>query len=246
MIRLINSLGATRDLPISVAWRDVPLAWNMPAERLAGHGSVLAGDRTIEPRSFELRGSIYFYDKAQIRTYHDDLLAFLQHTPLQAFQHHEDTRYLLAYPVGNPQQWIDARQELQMQVQMTALDPLWYGVLVELSMAVTNGQAWTLTVDGTAPTHPTVRFSLAASGTEIRLMNNTTGQTLALYGGFIAGDVIEVDCERYTVAVGGQAAMDVAGDEWLAGGFGLLPGTNELSLVGPSLTITHSWRSRWL
>lgn len=124
MIRLINSLGAMKDLPISVAWKDVPLAWNVPNERLGGDGAVPVGPKTLEPRSFELRGSIYHYDKAQIRAYHDDLLAFLRHVPLQVYQYHQDDRFMWATPTGNPQQWIDGRVELQMQVQMVAHDSI--------------------------------------------------------------------------------------------------------------------------
>lgn len=244
MIRLINNLGAVLHLPISVSWQEVPLSWNVPYERLTIDGAALAGPSTLEPRNFVLRGSIYFYAKAQIRAYHDNMLEFLRHTPIQVYQHHMDTRFLWAVPTGNPQKWVDGREELQIQLQMTAHDPYWYGPEVSDIKAST---AWQLLVDGTAPTYPNVSLSFNGASSGLVLSNVTTGQAIDLHGAFEAGDVVTVDTARFAVRINGIEAMDCAGEEWLAGGYALVPGVNDLSLTGAgtSVTTSHTWRPRW-
>jgi hypothetical protein len=250
MIRLINSLGAVMDLPVSVTWIDVPLARSVPYERLSGDGAVLAGPRTLEPRTFTLRGSLFWPAREQIRVYHDGLLAFLRHTPIQVYQHHMDTRFLWAEPTGNPQQWIDGRRELQMQLQMMALDPYWYGPEVSDTKTIPLGNGGLmLAVEGTAPTFPILSVSFEGPATGLLLSNANTGQVLDLYGQFTAGDVVTVNTARFAVDVNGVPTMDAAGETWLAGGYALTPGGNELSLetdAGTDVVVSHTWRPRWL
>ena len=235
MIKLINALGQEKTLPITMHWRRVPLEIEVPSQPLHGRdGEVVTGKPRRRPRAFTLEGSIYHPDKSQIEQEADALLAFLMQMPVKVYRQHYHDRYLLAYPQGAAQDWLDAGAELQLKIPMVALDPYWYGPEVTANVSGTQ----TITIDGNAPAIPFIQTTGSASS--LTVTNQTTGKQVIVSG---ASGVIRVDSVNHVVTIDGEERLDLVNDEWVLRGFELVPGNNQIST---NREIRMTYRPRWL
>lgn len=249
-VKLIDSRGAMKILPVTISWRSVPLEISVPLTEIADRpGAVRTGRSRLRPRTIRLEGPIYYPDPAMIRSEVDSLLELLSHPPIQVYQHDADERFLFAWPTGAPQEWIDARREVQLTVNMAAPDPYFYGPEVQdVEVITVSNHAWTIDVDGTAPTHPLVTLVVRGGFSDPRITLASTGRSIRLVGAFAPGDVIEIDTARYIVCRNGVEEMSLAHEDWLIGGFALMPGANPLSwsCTGtPDVDVRITYRSRW-
>lgn len=235
MVRLSNALGAEKLLPETIIFKQVPFDLHLPFQQLYGRdGAVVTGPSSIEPRQFSLEGRIYYPgDKGRIRQDLDALLAFLMHPPIEVYRQHTHERFLRAYPLGAPQDWIDEGAELALQIPMVAPDPYWYGQ--EVTGTITGTQ--TITVDGTAPTHPLIVTTGPVSN--LTVYNAFTGKGIVVNG---ATGIVEVDNDQFTVSVSGANRLDLVNESWLLYGWELLPGDNVITTNTP---ITMTYRPRW-
>jgi len=249
-VLIANAFGATKILPPTISWRSVPLEISVPLAELADRpGAVRTGRSRLRPRTIRLEGPIYYPDPAAIRAEVDSILELLSHPPLQVYQHDADERFLFAWPTGAPQEWIDARREVQLTVNMLAPDPYFYGPEnQDVEVITASNHAWTIDVDGTAPTHPLVTLVVRGGFSDPRITLASTGRSIRLVGAFAPGDVIEIDTARYIVRRNGVEEMSLAHEDWLIGGFALMPGANPLSwsCTGtPDVDVRITYRSRW-
>ena len=236
MVRLTNALGAEKVLPLTMSFRRVPLDIEVPSQPLYGlAGDVVTGKPTLRPRQFTLEGGIYHSNKEHIRQELDSILSFLMHPPVEVYRQHYHDRFLKAYPMGGLQDWLDAGAELQLRIPMVALDPYWYGQEVTATVSGTQ----TIEVAGTAPTYPVIKTTGSASS--LTVTNTLTGKVFTVTG---ASGVIEVSCDPrdMTVRIGGANRLDCIDEDWLIGGWALLPGENQITTNTP---ITLTYRPRW-
>lgn len=237
MIRLVNALGAEKLLPETIIFKQVPLELHVPLQQLYGlDGAVKTGKTTILPRQFVLDGRIYYPgDKDRIERELDSILSFLMHPPIDVYRLHTHDRFLRAYPLGAPQDWIDGGAELGLQIPMLAPDPDWMGPEVEVTVSGTQ----TITIGGNAPTHPLI--TTVGSVSNLTVSNLQTGKEFAVAG---ATGVIEVDCDErnLSVTVDGVNRIDLIDDDWVLHSWALLPGTNQITTNTP---ITLVYRPRW-
>ena len=244
MIQLRNRLGATITLPATISWHRVPLSIGVPnVPNAHGDGNVVVGRRRIEARQITLSGSIYYPSRQQIRDMADTILAFLQHAPIEVFQWPGSPRRMYAYPQGVDQDWMDAGAELVLNIPMFVPDPYWYGIEEEHTEAAAG--SWQLDADGNVCTHPHVRIVLQAAGSDLSLTNSSTGHMIQLTGNYTSGDVVTIDTVRYHAELNGEPIIDQVGDGFIARGFALQPGINELQYTGPAATVTLTYRPRW-
>lgn len=250
-VKLIDSRGAMKILPVTISWRSVPLEISVPLTEIADRaGAVRTGRSRLRPRTIRIEGPIYYPDPAMIRSEVGSILELLSYPPIQVYQHHEDERYLLAWPTGAPQEWIDARREAQLSVTLVAPDPFFYGPQEEHEEEeVQSGHTWLVNVDGTASTHPEVTIRVIGTGGPLILSNNTAGVQIYIEGTYQSGDAVAVDTSRYTATLrrGGLETPIVSrlGDAFLVKGFALHPGENGLQYTGPEADVAMSWRPRW-
>lgn len=246
MIKLVNRVGAQWQLPPTILFKRVPFTVHVPHQAIiGGDGAVRTGKETVQPRQFALEGRIYYPGrKDRIRQELDGLLPFLMRPPIEVHHH---GRFLRAYPLGAPQDWIDEGAELGLQLPMVALDPYWYGA--EVTATEENVTAWQVEVDGTAPTPPVVRVEVKAPGTDLLLTNGANGHSLLVTGSYLAGDVVMVYTATYEATLTRSAEtvpiVDALGDEFVVRGFELEPDINELTYTGPAATVTLTYRPRW-
>ena len=234
MIKLTNVLGAEKILPLTMSFRRVPLEIDVPSQPLYGlDGDVKTGKSTLRPRQFVLEGGIYYPDKGRIEQEFDALLSFLMKAPIAVYRQHYHDRFLRAYPVGAPQEWLDGGAELQVRIPMIALDPYWYGQEVSVNVSGTQNIA----VDGNTPTYPLI--TTAGSVSSLTVSNLLTGKEFAVTG---ATGVIEVDNAEHTVTVDGINRLDLVNEDWFLAGFDLLPGINQITTITP---IAMVYRPRW-
>jgi phage-related protein len=236
VIRLTNALGAEKILPLTMFFKRVPLEIEVPSQPLFRlDGDVVTGKPTLRPRQFVLDGRIYYPDKDRIERELDSLLSLLMKPPIEVYRQHYHDRFLRAYPLGAPQDWIDVGAELGLQIPMIAHDPYWYGPEVTVNISGTQ----TITVDGTAPTYPLI--TTASSVSSLVVSNALTGQEFVVAG---ATGVIEVDCDErnMSVTVGGINRIDLIDDDWVLHSWALLPGANQITTNTP---IMVTYRPRW-
>lgn len=236
MIKLTNALGAEKILPLTMFFKRVPLEIEVPSQPLFGlDGDVVTGKPTLRPRQFVLDGRIYYPDKDRIERELDSLLSLLMNPPIEVYRQHYHDRFLRAYPLGAPQDWIDDGAELGLQIPMIAPDPYWYGPEVTVNISGTQ----TITVEGTAPTYPLI--TTASSVSSLVVSNALTGKEFVVAG---ATGVIEVDCDKrnMSVTVGGINRVDLIDDDWVLHSWALLPGENQITTNTP---ITVAYRPRW-
>jgi hypothetical protein len=233
MIKLINARGIERLLPETIILKQIPFGISIPYQRLVGRdGAVVTGKPTREPRQFALEGRIYYPEKERIEQELDALLSLLAHPPVKVYRLYTRARYLTAYPLGAPQDWIDKGAELGISIPMIALDPYWYGPAAEVGVTGTN----TVHVDCTAPVIPVISTVDSVSG--LTVVNQTTGQQVTVSK---AGRIV-VDNEHFTVLVDNEPALDAAGEDWVLYGFELAPGDNVITTNAP---INIVYRHRW-
>jgi phage-related protein len=236
VIRLTNALGAEKILPLTMFFKRVPLEIEVPSQPLFGlDGDVVTGKPTLRPRQFVLDGRIYYPDKDRIERELDSLLSLLMKPPIEVYRQHHHDRFLRAYPLGAPQDWIDLGAELALQIPMVAPDPYWYGQEVTVTVSGTQ----TITVEGTAPTYPLI--TTASSVSSLTVSNALTGQEFVVAG---ATGVIEVDCDKrnMSVTVGGINRIDLIDDDWVLHSWALLPGENQITT---NTLVTLTYRPRW-
>jgi phage-related protein len=234
VIRLTNALGAEKILPLTMSFRRVPLDIEVPSQPLYGRdGDVVTGKPTLRPRQFTLEGRIYHRDKERIRQELDSILSFLMHPPIEVYRLRYHDRFLRAHALGAPQDWIDLGAELGLQIPMVAVDPYWYGQEVEVTVTGTQ----TITVDGTAPTHPLILTTGPVSN--LTVYNALTGKSVVVDG---ATGIVEVDNDQFAVTVSGTNRLDLVNESWLLHGWELLPGDNAITTNTP---ITLTYRPRW-
>ena len=236
MIKLTNALGAEKILPLTMSFRRVPLEIDVPSQPLLGlDGDVVTGKSTLRPRQFTLEGGIYHPNKEHIRQELDSILSFLMHPPVEVYRQHYHDRFLRAWALGAPQDWLDGGAELALRIPMVAHDPYWYGQEVTVTVSGTQ----TITVDGTAPTYPLI--TTASSVSSLVVSNALTGQEFVVTG---ATGVIKVDCDKrnMSVRVGGINRVDLIDDNWVLHSWALLPGENQITTNTP---ITVTYRPRW-
>lgn len=235
MIKLINARGIERLLPETIILKHIPFGISVPYQRLVGRdGAVITGKSTREPLQFALEGRIYYPQKERIEQELDALLSLLAHPPIKVYRLYTKARYLIAYPLGARQDWIDKGAELGISIPMVALDPYWYGPEVELNLSGTQ----TISVDGTEPSIPFIRTTGSASS--LTVSNQTTGKQIVVSG---ASGVIRVDSINHVLTIDGVERLDLVNDAWLLYGFELLPGNNRVST---NTQITMTYRPRWL
>lgn len=236
MVRLNNALGAEKILPETIKLKMVPFDLTVPLQSLVGiNGAVRTGMITRPPRQITLQGRIYYPKKERIRQELDALLTFLMYPPIEVYRHHADDRCLLAYPLGAAQDWIDDGAELGIQIPMVAPDTDWVGQEVTVTVSGTQ----TIEVAGTAPTYPVIKTTGSASS--LTVTNTLTGKVFTVTG---ASGVIEVSCDPrdMTVKIGGTNRLDCIDEDWLIGGWELVPGANQITTNTP---ITVTYRPRW-
>jgi hypothetical protein len=233
VIKLINALGAEKILPLTMSFRRVPLEIDVPSQPLLGlDGDVVTGKATLRPRQFTLEGGIYHRDKGRIEREFDALLSFLMKAPIEVYRHHRHDRFLCAWALGAPQDWLDGGAELALRIPMIAHDPYWYGQ--EVTVQVDDTQ--TITVDGTAPAIP--RIVALGVTDNLAIVNESNGHSINVNA---SGDV-EIDNTDYVCRVNGVDRLDLIDDSWLLTGFELLPGQNQITTNTP---ITLVYRPRW-
>jgi len=234
LIKIGNSLNQEKVLPLTMSFSRVPLEIEVPTQPLYGRdGAVVTGKPYLQPRQFILQGSIYHPNKSQIVQTLDALLAFLMHTPLKVYRQHYLNRYLLSYPMGAPQDWVDAGAELQLRIPMIAYDPYWYG---PAAMHIFS-QSWIINIDSTAPALPVIETT--SSVNSLTVTNQTTGDEVVVSG---ANGVIVVDNVNHIVTIDDDNRLDLVNDEWLLYGFKLVPGDN---IISTSQEIKITYRHRY-
>lgn len=234
MIKLVNVAGEEKVLPLTMSFRRVPLDIDIPSQTLYGlDGEVRTGISSVRARQFALEGSVYNPNKQRIEQELDSLFLFLNLPPIQVYRQHFHQRFLQAYPVGAPQDWLGGGAELQLRIPMVAFDPYWYGETEVVQVEGTQS----IKVDGTSPTKPLITVSEVVS--DFSILNETNLDTISVVK---ANGTIKIDNVNYSCEVNGRERLDLVTGEWLVHGFELLPGINRIKT---NRAATLTFRPRW-
>jgi phage-related protein len=131
-------------------------------------------------------------------------------------------------------EWSTPEEGGTCEVVFLAHDPVAYGT----DVTIVDTPAFT--VGGSAPTWPRFRL-VAAAGSAVSVA--VGGLEVRVERTFMAGDVVEIDCEAMTVTVNGADACTEA--TLTSCFFRLEPGERELTVAGTS-EFTAYFTERWL
>lgn len=250
---LENALGQTMVLPRTLFIR----GFNRPITTgiVEGEtGNVIARPSVRRPVTGALTGTLTGSSYADARSKLDDLLSFLSAGPIKIRLHGPTDRYLLCL-VENIADTHPVARAAQVNVALTAPDPLWHGAETSHAQEVTSSPLnLSITVGGNAVTHPVIRLLGRSSGgnpsRQPSITNAATGRTLTWVGDLSSGQVLTLDSEARLAHRGSAGVLDNMNSDYLLHGFPLAPGVNNLTvtLATPSAPVRFEldWIERWL
>lgn len=245
MIDLVNSLGSTMQLPLTIGWETVTLSKNAGVQQLARGGGVSTGRNTYQPRSLTLSGSIYTGTPEDNNDLYDSIKQFLDSVPVEVDR--GDGRHVIAYPTKFECKGLDGDRELELKISMVSPVPFFYGAeILTAYTGVTTSSTETLNVDGTYHTLPFITVSVTsanASGLSIGVED----YLIEITGDLVSGDEIEIDCDTFTVTLNGSSIIGSVGDDFLVDGIKLVPGNNSITMgITGTADFTFLHRNVWL
>jgi phage-related protein len=208
MITLINSLGSTLTLPVTMSYTDTSYDYKVDAERLTGDGAVFTG-KSLEPRAISLEGSLYYKTPASNQAKIDELNRFLRYSPIEIDR--GDGRRIKATPQSHSYKWLDGGVEVEAKLGLIAHDPYFYGTPQEFSKTVSGADAIAMAPDGEG--YPVITLTITGSCTDPTL---TLGAQVVAIAGTYASGVIRLDCAKMLATYNGAGIIGAMNDAWLA------------------------------
>jgi len=238
---LTNRLGATFELPLTMALTKVNHTITVESERNTGDGSVFTGS-SVDPRPFTIDGALYYKTKSANRDVIDELKHFLKYAPIEVDR--GDSRNIIAYPTSFNAEYLDDDVEITLSIGMTALDPYFYGAYQTYEQTLTLPDS--IAVAPLSEAYPVITLAITGTVTDPTL--TADGQTIEIAGEYTTGTII-VDCKRMRATYEGVGIIGAMNDSWLTDSFILTQDSTSVAFTATgsySIDVTIEFRPRWL
>jgi len=146
-VQLINKLGLGLLLPRSLMLHEIPLSRRVDVQTGSWHGGVVTSAH-LEPRKFEIRGSIWNPDRVALQQELDALLGFLAYSPIKIYPRHAPERFITAEVRGAPYTIEQPGTEYRIDIPLIAVDPHWYSQQLHVAPVETSESGLLTTNDG--------------------------------------------------------------------------------------------------
>lgn len=249
MVKMYNASGESITLPITMSWDSLNRGRRVPIIEIGNGGGVLGGPEVHEVKNFTLKGTIYYETASEMRTFLDDVLVFLEDSPIRVYQDESDSRFIYARCTNLQDTWMDGRAELELTIDMTAMDPFFYSVEHDDVQSFTAAtKQFSLFVGGNKEVHPYILLNRNSGDIgNLKITNVTTGRNLALTGA--TSTSIAIDNKNLMILAGSTSILSSVNTGWLLNSLNLVPGENVIKVEGTGtydFTVVTKWRSKWL
>lgn len=244
MVYLTNRRGSTMTLPLTMSWQKSKLDISVSLEKFSrGHGSAFAGS-SINPKLFEVSGTLCFADKETNRQIADSLYRFLSYGPIEVSR--DGSTYITGYVTGIEKDGMDDDAEIQLVMSFTAPDPFFYGG--ERSEVATFSAAGSMVVEseGNEDSEPVIIMDVT-TGTMVDPKLSVGDYLIEIFGSYAAGQVV-VDCKRMRATYEGNGIFAAMGEDWMIDGFVLIPESQEIVFSADgnyTVDVQVKWRPKY-
>lgn len=251
---LRNALGDTLTLPNTLFIRGFNRSTPVNTVDLTT-GDVVVRPSVRRATTGVLTGTLIGSSYVDAQSQLDDLLGFMQHTPLRFHKHGLSSRYIVVHPQGASDEGTVTARAASVNIPLIAPDPLWVGDARSYTQEISSvPTTFTVTNGGNAPAHPIIRLvgrSAAGHVTRIpELENATTGRHIQFGGLLSQAQVLTLNSAERTAIQGSEGKLNEVNTEYLVYGFPLAPGANSITvhLTSPTaaVRVEFEWNDRWL
>lgn len=249
MLKMYNASDESITMPLTMALDTFSRGRRVPISEIMSGGGVLSGEEKLEVKNFSINGSVYYQDYSVMRTFLDDLLIFLEDSPIRVYQDEADSRFIYARCTNLQDVWMDGRAELELKIDFIASDPYFYSIEhVDTQSFTASPKTFTLYVGGNVDIFPTF-LVYKNSGTIVDLtITNTRNSKSIVFSEDITDDIM-IDNKNLMVVSGTSSILSYVGTDWLLNSLDLKSGDNILTITGTGTfdySVVTKWRSKWL
>lgn len=239
----------TYTLPTYVRLKGLAIATrNKDYQRTMQHGSVEAGDNTVDARSVELEILLIGTSATDHDTQMETLMKYLYRKDQKLFYGPRADRYINISRLDKTKhEYVDgyAYTRSKINVTLKALDPFIYTTAPATSTKAitTTPQQFTVTNTGNIDTPAVLSITATANCPSIKLINLTDDSIGFEYSDIdmLAGQVLVIDTNAGTVARGGLNTIN-----GFSGSFPrLVEGSNTFQYEGARCSIKFDFTPRW-
>lgn len=249
MLKMYNAHDELMTMPLTMSWTSLNRGRRVPITEIISGGGVLSGPEVPEVRRFTASGSIYYKTYAEMRSFFDEILAFIEDTPLRVYQEDTDSRFIFARCINVTDNWLDGRAELELTMDFVAIDPYFYSIEhTDVQSFASSPLQYTLHVGGNVNTYPMFVINRMSGSIEgLRIENLTTGGYIKFSDTVASG--LTIDNKNLMVLSGDTSVLSTVNTDWLINSLFLQPGENRLKITGIGtfvFSVVVKWRSKWL
>lgn len=249
MVKLYNALDESIIMPLTMSWTTLSRGRRVPITEILAGGGVLSGEEKPEVRTFSVSGSIYYQNYSEMRSFLDDLLLFLENSPIRVYQDETDNRFIYARLLSATDNWLDNRAELELTLEFIASDPYFYSVEhVEIQQLTNSPLEFPVYVGGNLDVYPFILINKNSGTLESLEIENLTTSRNIKFTENISSD-ITIDNKNILVLAGDTSILSEVNTEWLVDTITLSPGENNIKITSDGTfdyTVYIKWRSKWL
>lgn len=249
MLKMYNSSDESITMPLTMSLDTFNRGRRVPITNIMAGGGVLSGEEKLEVKNFSVTGSIYYQNYADMRAFYDELLVFLEDSPIRIYQDETDSRFIYARCTNVKDTWLDGRAELELTLDFVASDPYFYSIEhIDTQSFTSSPKEFTIYVGGNVNTYPVILVN-KNSGTIVDLkIENLTNSRSIIFSGNITSSIV-IDNKNLMVLAGSSSILSTVDTEWLINSLFLQTGANVIKVTGTgtfNYTVITKWRSKWL
>lgn len=246
---MYNSSDESITMPLTMSLDTFNRGRRVPITNIMAGGGVLSGEEKLEVKNFSVTGSIYYQNYADMRAFYDELLVFLEDSPIRIYQDETDSRFIYARCTNVKDTWLDGRAELELTLDFVASDPYFYSIEhIDTQSFTSSPKEFTIYVGGNVNTYPVILVN-KNSGTIVDLkIENLTNSRSIIFSGNITSSIV-IDNKNLMVLAGSSSILSTVDTEWLINSLFLQTGANVIKVTGTgtfNYTVITKWRSKWL
>lgn len=249
MLKMYNSSDESITMPLTMSLDTFNRGRRVPITNIMAGGGVLSGEEKLEVKNFSISGSIYYQNYADMREFYDELLVFLEDSPIRIYQDETDSRFIYARCTNVRDTWLDGRAELELNLDFVASDPYFYSIEhIDTQSFTSSPKEFTIYVGGNVNTYPVILVN-KNSGTIVDLkIENLTNSRSIIFSGNITSSIV-IDNKNLMVLADSSSILSTVDTEWLINSLFLQTGANVIKVTGTgtfNYTVITKWRSKWL
>lgn len=249
MVKLYNYSNESITLPLTMSLTTFNRGRRVPIVEIMSGGGVLSGLEKPETREFSINGTIYYESYGEMRAFFDELLVFLEDSPIRIYQDETDSKFIMARCVNINDTWLDGRAELKLDISFIAGDPYFYSDEHIDSQTINSiSKTFSLFVGGNISSFPAMILNKNSGAIKNLTITNTKNGNKIAFSDTIDTNIV-INHKDLMVTSGTTSLLSAVNTDWLINSIKLEPGENVIKVTGSGtydFSLITKWRSKWL